>query len=559
MESLFSLEVIINFIKLDNLKIKCLIPTIAFRLLDYPTISIPLLENEYELNELRNNFKINKELEPKLNELTHFKDLLDKHGRYIYSKGKSCLFRSELELLINQLEQVPLYLMVLDTFNEPYKLCGTCLIPLNNLINEINNELDGNLNIPCTKITHGLFDIKTLMGNTIGHLSCATRLTNFGVSLLPHIGITHEAIERKKSLKKDNKIMDNAKNSSDTFVQTVPIDYKNVQIQIEPKIIQMNDSTTQVESQIDSKKKQVVIQVKKELVKKQDNKKIEDDILINNNFYCPPVLQYNSNLNNDGHLLSNKKLDQEEKRIEYLKEAIKYQVDQQEGLIFESDNEEEPVKQEVKRDTTPIVPQIPSINFSQFPIIQSLFDEIIKLQQQQQQPSNPNEQLIPQKIEPLNQIDLSNKQSKNTQKPKKLIDYAKKRAKEKALKQELLNSKLQNNKSINNLVGILKQQHKPQQQPQATRLTKEEIFESVNRLSQPKILNKIEKDLNNNEQLKLINQIKNNINNIKIIDDSKSFNSTYTSNTKSSLSLLNRVEMESTIDQYLLNKTINLR
>lgn len=97
-----------------------------------------------------------------------------------------------------------MYLMVLDTFFEPYKLVGTTMVPLTNLINDIyaeTYEVDS-LDSPCTKMTHGVFEIKNLMGEEIGFISFAARLTSFGTSLLPHIErTTAESLQRQAKLK----------------------------------------------------------------------------------------------------------------------------------------------------------------------------------------------------------------------------------------------------------------------------------------------------------------------------------------------------------------------
>jgi hypothetical protein len=212
MESLFSLEVIVNYVKLNSLKapFTCLFPSVAFRLLDYPTIAIHLLDN-YDSKELKDKIRLNEPFES-MEKLPCFVELLDKHGRFIFAKGKSCLFRSDLLELKGHLRNAPMYLMLLDTFFEPFKLIGTTLVPLTNLINEICEETSENMEqvgpssnrveTPCTKMTHGIFDIKNLMGDDIGHISFACRLTSFGVSLLPHIDMTTEAANKMKQFNK---------------------------------------------------------------------------------------------------------------------------------------------------------------------------------------------------------------------------------------------------------------------------------------------------------------------------------------------------------------------
>ena len=89
MESLFSLEVIVNYLKLNNLRantespVSCLFPTIAFRLLDYPTIAINLLD-DFDAKELKSKLEVTQPFEL-FERLPCFTELLDKHGRYIFS------------------------------------------------------------------------------------------------------------------------------------------------------------------------------------------------------------------------------------------------------------------------------------------------------------------------------------------------------------------------------------------------------------------------------------------------------------------------------------------
>lgn len=148
MESLFSLEVIVNYIQLKtqaDTSVSCLFPCVAFRLLDYPTIAINLLDN-IDAREIKSSFAKSPEATTmdQLRRLPCFASLHDKQGRYIFSKGKSCLFRCDLQSLKAHLRHTPMYLMLLDTFFAPYKLVGTTVVPLTNLINDIHAEMENN-------------------------------------------------------------------------------------------------------------------------------------------------------------------------------------------------------------------------------------------------------------------------------------------------------------------------------------------------------------------------------------------------------------------------------
>jgi hypothetical protein len=126
MEYLFSIEVVVNYIKLNKKSTVCLFPCIAFRLLDYPTIAIKLLD-EYDSKKIKSNVQLTTPSD-KIEELPCFTSLLDKHGKFLFSRGKSCLFRADLEVLRTHLKSTPMYLMLLDTFYQPYKLVGKLFI-----------------------------------------------------------------------------------------------------------------------------------------------------------------------------------------------------------------------------------------------------------------------------------------------------------------------------------------------------------------------------------------------------------------------------------------------
>ena len=164
-ETLFSLEVVVNYVKIQHEKsVSCLFPCIAFRLLDYPTIAIHFLD-DVDARQLKHQLEISQSLQPDL-KILYFRDLIDKHGRYIFAKGKSCLFRAELAVLRGHLRNAPLYIMLLDTYEEPYKLVGSSSVALTNLIEEMCTEIrETSIDMPCTKITHGVFDVKNLIAS----------------------------------------------------------------------------------------------------------------------------------------------------------------------------------------------------------------------------------------------------------------------------------------------------------------------------------------------------------------------------------------------------------
>ncbi len=110
-ESLFSLELVVDKLSLPN--IVCRFPSVAFRLLDFPTLLIHHVEPE--LAEIIRE-KISSDQYFKVPSQLH--ELKDKHGDFPVKKGKSCLFKVPLKNLMTHLTNTPLYVMVIDTYPE---------------------------------------------------------------------------------------------------------------------------------------------------------------------------------------------------------------------------------------------------------------------------------------------------------------------------------------------------------------------------------------------------------------------------------------------------------
>ena len=533
MESLFSLEVVINYVKVINLNpnhypskriASCLFPSVAFRLLDYPTIAINLLDN-YDAKELKAKLNISEPFEM-IEKLPCFTELLDKHGRYIFSKGKSCLFRCDIDTLRGHLRNAPMYLMLLDTYFEPYKLIGTSLVPLTTLINDIYEETyetnSGRVDVPCSRMTSGVIEIKNLMGEEIGHISFACRLTSFGNSLLPHIdATTTEASQRRL---KEAKAIDNAHNKkneetktinkeiehkleeaqetlhynlkqkttsssntietmakSDALIQTVKIDYKDAQIQISdyPNSGKKDKSTQSPQS----KRKYPIEKVNEEKTKTENIyniKHVQDEFAFNH--YCPPPLHYNSK--NDTQLtVSNNTavtmiLNQNvyiNKRVEYLSEVAR-EFDEE---IVDDKNENESLKclsGEVDETDSRYFIEKPQLvkrqgefNFDQMPLLKCLFDEMTKLKSliENKDTHVPKNKMQNKSMD----LDKSSNSNKNVF----------------VLKNKPTTELIKSTQSSTQLVGILrKTTSTTKMNTKSKKSNRQHLIDSVNRLSQPR-------------------------------------------------------------------------
>uniref|UniRef100_A0A673K2S5 Microtubule-associated protein 10-like n=1 Tax=Sinocyclocheilus rhinocerous TaxID=307959 RepID=A0A673K2S5_9TELE len=134
-ETLFSLELLIDFVRFDGSRDNVLDPAVAVRFLDFPTLLIYQSKQE---------------------------DRPSKSGYYSFHKGKSCLFKINLHSLHAHLMNTPLYAMVLDAKDEIPKLIGSSLISLTT-------------------------PICNLMGNSIGVISLAYKIVSLGAHLIPHM------------------------------------------------------------------------------------------------------------------------------------------------------------------------------------------------------------------------------------------------------------------------------------------------------------------------------------------------------------------------------------
>jgi hypothetical protein len=427
-ESLFSLEVIVNYLKLyKNVhSSRCLFPTVAFRLLDYPTIAINLVE-KFDADQLKSRLDLKEPFE-QIETLPCFTQLLDKHGRYIFSKGKSCLFRSDMEQLRGHLKNTPMYLLILDTFFDTYKLVGTVPVPLTGLIEEICQETIGMNNDPlvpadklCMKMSHGLLDVKNLMGDEIGHISVVCRLTSFGKTILPHIvngknltesrkmmvkkddekrkaefltttketdvdekqPVVYEVVKKKP--KEDEKSTRTNEAKKNALLQTIPIDYTDAHVQISDylnssKVDKSTQSPKAKKSSRQTQPPQTDVDSSKILLVKH---------LPGENFftqYCPPPLHFNSDLTTGNRAdsstnpqqLVNQVYERQtflNDRIEYLNEALEYEE------FLEVAGEEAPDPQQPDEIIIKTKEAKKSaLCLDQMPLLKCLLEEMTKLQ-----------------------------------------------------------------------------------------------------------------------------------------------------------------------------------
>ncbi|XP_066917040.1 microtubule-associated protein 10-like [Clytia hemisphaerica] len=189
-ECLFSLELYIQDIQ--NLELDCSIPAVAFRFLDYPTIIIYYTElsNIDDINQ-----KMNSDDLTGTGVAGDFDSLRNSLDGYSFNKGKSCLFKQSFEKLKKSVQQIPLYITLVDCIykdesKKQPKLLGVASLPLLSLIKDVE-KMRGesgivSLAVASKKEKIQLFD---LMGTIVGSIRFCLKLTCYGNSLLRHVTV----------------------------------------------------------------------------------------------------------------------------------------------------------------------------------------------------------------------------------------------------------------------------------------------------------------------------------------------------------------------------------
>ncbi|XP_059372942.1 microtubule-associated protein 10 [Carassius carassius] len=180
-ESLFSLELLIDFVHVDGSRVNVLDPAVAVRFLDFPTLLIYQSKQEHLPSKSGH---LDLCLSP---EATSQPDD-GEHLKYSFHKGKSCLFKISLHSLDAHLTNTPLYTMVLDVKDEIPRLIGSSLISLAKVMEKIKLDVEKHgIGHPSAYGERLTTPICNLMGKSIGAISLAYKIVSLGAHLIPHI------------------------------------------------------------------------------------------------------------------------------------------------------------------------------------------------------------------------------------------------------------------------------------------------------------------------------------------------------------------------------------
>ncbi|KAM9810212.1 microtubule-associated protein 10 [Syngnathus typhle] len=169
-ETLFSFELLVEYIRINSEKEISDQLAVGIRLLDFPTLLIypPELRGDN-----RNN---------------HLQHEKDKRWVYSFNRGKSCFFEMNLDSLHRKLTNTPLYVMILDVKDEIPKLLGTSLISLASIINRIRHDSIEHDVVSCSSFgERGSVCVKNLAEEPVGVISLSYKLLMVGDSLPPHV------------------------------------------------------------------------------------------------------------------------------------------------------------------------------------------------------------------------------------------------------------------------------------------------------------------------------------------------------------------------------------
>ncbi|CAG6017691.1 unnamed protein product [Menidia menidia] len=169
-ETLFSFELLVEYIRLER---RCKVSdelALGVRLLDFPTLLIYQPQRSGEQREEE------EEEEEKV------------VGDHIFSRGKCCFFKMNMDALHAHLCTSPLYVMVLDVAEDTPRLVGSSLVSLSRAMDRIRQDVSRRgFHHASSHRERGLVGVSDLAGERIGAVSLSYKLACLGASLLPHI------------------------------------------------------------------------------------------------------------------------------------------------------------------------------------------------------------------------------------------------------------------------------------------------------------------------------------------------------------------------------------
>ncbi|XP_066280189.1 microtubule-associated protein 10-like [Branchiostoma lanceolatum] len=272
-ETLFSFEVVVESVQIRGV-VQCRLPAVAFRLLDFPTLLIrhDVTEAALRMRELG------------INSDPTWAPIEEEHGkagRFEFGKGKSCLLRMRPEVLREHLRNIPLYVMVIDSWSDVPRLVGNSSVPLTSSMELVYQDIQSDgITSPSVHGEKGEFPLHNLMGTQIGTVEMGYRLMSLGTMLMQHV--PRDAVMQRRGVEgreeretpKEAEIETPASKPSEGDILVA----KATQYEYDRA-----DSPPTVATQTEAPQKHRKAKVKEDV-----------DSMSDNNIICPPPLFYNS-------------------------------------------------------------------------------------------------------------------------------------------------------------------------------------------------------------------------------------------------------------------------
>ena len=281
--SLFCIDLGVENVR--SVLVPCRLPVVAFRLLDLPTVVIHCVSSHSAVDSLRRQVTMGScDAPPQLRELK------DRHGNFVFQKGKSCLFKMDFNIFCRHLRATPLYLMLLDVWSSPAQLIGSTSVRLNSVGDELMKCKEENgICSPSSSGGRGTFDVFNLMGSRVATVELAYRIYNLGPALAAHLETQSRQMEVKdeeQEIGRENGIV-RGSDMQTVSVQTVGDE--------------MVFSTLPANNFSSNEKETIMTQPTKQTITKAQIPQVETDFqgsqteeVYITNTVCPPPLFYNS-------------------------------------------------------------------------------------------------------------------------------------------------------------------------------------------------------------------------------------------------------------------------
>lgn len=211
MDELFSIEVFVR--KVYSLQTECHLPSISFRLLDFPTQIIFITEEE-RIKKIQTKILENPAFIKDLEKLRNSK------GDVIFNKGKSCLFPLSFDSAYSQLSEIPVYVVLTDNVKKSPKFIGSIGISLIKLIENLKTRTTAEPDTICSESIKGSYPIKNLMGVRVAKLAVEVKLYYYGRNLVNHIPVLSNIVEKRSDRRPSDQM------TSDDVISSVLQDLK---------------------------------------------------------------------------------------------------------------------------------------------------------------------------------------------------------------------------------------------------------------------------------------------------------------------------------------------